>query len=222
MNDHQPPAARSGASADRIVRHALTDRLLHWLIAASVIVLLATAFLPVLGIDFDWVDIHWITGWCLIALVVVHTVRALFWQDLWSVWFDRADLADAWAIVRATFRRGEAVETRSGKYSFAQKFIHFAFTCVVLAALVTGGFMMVKVDTPWWDRNPYWLSDPTWGVVYVVHGLAAMVLITMIMAHVYFALRPEKWLFLRSMIRGWISRSEYLKHHDPNRWRVDQ
>jgi formate dehydrogenase subunit gamma len=66
------------------------------------------------------------------------------------------------------------------------------------------------------------LPDATWGVVYVLHGLAALLLITMVMTHVYFALRPEKRLFTRSMIKGWITRAEYVEHHDPERWRVNR
>ena len=47
-------------------------------------------------------------------------------------------------------------------------------------------------------------------------------LITMVMLHVYFALRPEKLKFTRAMIRGWITRREFDEHHDPNRWQVDR
>ncbi len=80
--------------------------------------------------------------------------------------------------------------------------------------------MMAKVDTPWWDRNPYVLADSTWGIIYVTHGAGSVALITLIMAHLYFAVRPEKrWLTL-SMIFGWISRENYLRHHDPKRWPV--
>jgi hypothetical protein len=41
----------------------------------------------------------------------------------------------------------------------------------------------------------------------------------MVMIHAYFALRPEKRMFLRSMWAGWITRQEYLGNHDPDRWR---
>ena len=81
--------------------------------------------------------------------------------------------------------------------------------------------MLAKIDSPWWERNPYWLEEWTWGVVYVLHDLSALMLVTMIMAHIYFALRPEKLHFTRSMILGWITRAEYKKHHDPNQWRAD-
>lgn len=96
--------------------------------------------------------------------------------------------------------------------------IHHTFAVVVLTSIVSGLLMMVKIDTPLWERNPYWLSSKTWGVIYVVHDLASMALVTMIMMHVYFAIRPEKRLYLRSMFLGWITREEYLSHHDPERW----
>jgi hypothetical protein len=44
--------------------------------------------------------------------------------------------------------------------------------------------MLLKIDTPLWRRNPYWFSDQTWGVVYTVHDLCAMSVITLLMAHV--------------------------------------
>ena len=90
---------------------------------------------------------------------------------------------------------------------------------LVLITIVTGLLMMVKVDTPLWERNPYWLSDDTWGIIYIFHGLSALGLITMIMIHVYFALRPEKLMYTRAMIKGWLTNEEFMTHHDPGKWR---
>ena len=45
-------------------------------------------------------------------------------------------------------------------------------------------------------------------------------MITLIMVHVYFGIRPEKMWMTRSMFHGWISREDYLRHHDPQRWPV--
>lgn len=215
-------AGRKVASG-RIVRHALADRIFHWVTAASVLVLLGTAFLPIVGVEFGWVTIHWITGVVLTVAVLFHVVRASFWQPLRVVWIGRADLRDAAAIVRRTFGgRDAAPAPKPGKYSFAQKVIHHAFAVVVLTTVVTGLLMLLRIDTPWWERNPYVLSDETWGIIYVLHGLGALFLITMVMTHIYFALRPEKLLFTRSMILGWITREEFAEHHDPNRWQVDR
>jgi hypothetical protein len=47
-----------------------------------------------------------------------------------------------------------------------------------------------------------------------------MVTVTLLMVHVYFALRPEKLWLTRSMIVGWITPEEYADQHDPERWTV--
>ena len=211
----------SSATADRIVRHAPADRLLHWIMAACVLTLLGTAFLPIVGVEFGWVTIHWVTGLVLGVAVILHFVRVLVRGTWGKMWIGRADFADMFDVVGSTLRH--ALPTRRpGKYSMAQKLIHHAFTLVVLTTLVTGSLMLLRIDTPWWRRNPYLLPDATWGIVYVLHGLAALMLVTMVMLHVYFALRPEKLKFTRAMIRGWITRREYDEHHDPKRWQVDR
>ena len=130
-----------------------------------------------------------------------------------------ADLRGAWRATLRTFGK-PAVVPKPGKYLLLQKLYHHAIALVLLTTLGTGLVMMVKVDTPFWTRDPYWLSDDTWGVIYVLHGLAALTTITLIMAHVYFALRPEKLWQTRSMILGWITGAEYAAQHDPARWRV--
>jgi cytochrome b subunit of formate dehydrogenase len=217
-------AANTGATtaAGKVVRHVGVDRLFHWLSAACVLILLATAFLPILGVEFGWVTIHWMTGLVLMAAVLFHIVRVLFWRGLRSMWMGSADVRDVVAVVTATLRRDASGLPKPGKYSVAQKFIHHAFAVVVLTTSITGSLMLARIDTPWWQRNPYLLADATWGIVYVLHGLGALLLITMVMMHVYFALRPEKLKFTRAMIRGWITRREFDEHHDPQRWQVDR
>ncbi len=101
-----------------------------------------------------------------------------------------------------------------------QKLYHHLAAAVVLVAVVTGLIMLAKIDSPFWERNPYWVSDGTWGVIYVAHGLAALSSITLVIAHVYFAFRPEKRWLTRSMVRGWITRAEYLEQHDAERWNI--
>lgn len=207
---------------DKIVRHAGPDRLIHWIIAGCALVLLATAFLPILGIEFAWVVIHWWTGVVLIVAVVAHIARSLIAKRLALVWIGARDLRDAWQIAKMNLRRANGPLPKSGKYSFAQKLIHLAFAVVILAVSASGAMLMVKVDTPFWERNPYWLSDEAWGAVNVVHGLSALLLITMVMTHVYFALRPEKLMYLRAMLLGWITRGEFDRIHDPQRWQVKE
>jgi len=190
---------------------------LHWIIAVCVLTLMGTALLPILGIKFSWVSPHWITGLALTAAVLVHLLRSLEWSRLKRMWLGPRDIRDALATLAWFFRLRPSAPL-PGKYSPAQKLIHLAFAVLVLAAIVTGLLMMVKVETPLWKRDPYLFSAATWGVIYVVHGAAAMILISVIMLHVYFALRPEKRFYLRSMIQGWISRDMFEKNHNPDRW----
>ena len=216
-----PDATADGTAGRRVPRHALVDRVFHWVMAAAMFTLLATGFLPILGVEFAWVTIHWIAGLVLTAAVLFHIVRATFWQQLGSMWVGLRDLRDAWEYLRWNLRISGAAYPLPGKYSLAQKLYHHVVTVFVLVAIVTGLLMMVRIDTPFWERDPYWLDGETWGIVYVVHGFSALCFITLILLHIYFAVRPEKLMYLRSMLRGWITRTELEQQHDPGRWVVD-
>jgi cytochrome b subunit of formate dehydrogenase len=196
----------ASTGSGRVQRHKLVDRAYHWLMAAAMLILLVTAFLPILGIKFEWVGIHWVTGLVLTVLVLFHIIRACFFQNFWAMMIDSTDL--------------KAPLAKPGKYDLAQKLYHLAISVLGLAAIATGLLMWRKVDTPFWQRDPYWLSTESWGVVYALHGLAGMALVTMIIIHVYFALRPDEWHLTRSMLKGWITRKEYQDHHDPKRWQA--
>src|SRR5205807_9490443 len=107
---------------------------------------------------------------------------------------------------------------RFAKYPRQNKLSHGAIVAAGLSALLTGVFMMSRVRTIFFPRNPYLFSDMTWGLMYVLHGLAGVGLIALIMVHVYFALRPEKLVITKAMITGNLDRDHYLEHHDPERW----
>ena len=80
--------------------------------------------------------------------------------------------------------------------------------------------MMFRVRTGIFPRNPYLFGDMTWGLMYVLHGLAGVGLIALVMVHIYFAVRPEKFVITKSMIFGSLPKEYYLEHHDPERWVV--
>ena len=90
-------ASAIGASRARAGRrHRLVDRLYHWAMAACVLTLMGTAFLPIIGIKFEWLTIHWTTGLVLTALVLFHIVRATIWQHLSRMMIDLADIGNGW------------------------------------------------------------------------------------------------------------------------------
>lgn len=209
------------SAQERLIRHQLADRGLHWVIAISVLTLLITSFFPILGLKFAWVKLHWIAGLTLTVAVLLHIIRVLIRQNLRLMCLEVLDLRNAWRLARQMLSLKDAESYKPGKYPLPQKLFHHASTVVILAAIVTGLLMMVRVDTPFWQRDPYWLSDQTWGLIYVLHGLASMTMVTFIMIHVYFAVRPDNLWITRSMIFGWITRKNYLSKHDPKRWPVE-
>ena len=75
---------------EHVPRHSLTARAFHWIMAASMFTLLFTAFLPRVGVQFDWVTYHWIAGAVLTASVVFHIFHASFFMDFWSIWPDKS------------------------------------------------------------------------------------------------------------------------------------
>ena len=98
-------SASAQAVPERVRRHRLVDRLYHWAMAACVLTLMATAFLPIIGIKFEWLTIHWTTGLVLTALVLFHIVRATIWQHLSRMMIDLADIGNGWRELHAPVRR---------------------------------------------------------------------------------------------------------------------
>ena len=194
------------ADSNLVTRHAPIDRVFHWITALAVLLLLASAFLPIVGLKFSWVPLHWITGVVLTAAVLFHLVRASFFQRLRCMWIRVKDFRDV------------ADGRRAAKYTLAQKLMHAAMGIAVMVVTATGVVMLAKVDTPFWKRNPYLLEADTWGWVYVLHGASALLILTLTMAHIYFSLLPEKRAYLRAMIGGQMTREEAAAFHDPKRW----
>lgn len=216
-----PSTAETLDLPPRIPRHSLAARLFHWIMAAAMFVLLFTAFLPKVGIQFNWVTYHWIAGTVLTISILFHIVHATFYLDFWSIWPDRSDLEDAWKRFQRFIGKRAESPRKFAKYPLENKLYHGVVMLSGLAVIVTGVCMMFRVRTVFFPRNPYLFSDMTWGMMYVFHGLAGVGLITLTIVHVYFAVRPDKLPITASMIVGSMSREFYLKEHDPKRWVIE-
>jgi cytochrome b subunit of formate dehydrogenase len=215
--DVPPQTARINVPA-KVPRHSMAARLFHWIMAAAMFALLITAFLPRVGFPFAWVTYHWIAGLVLTASILFHIIHASFWLDFWSIWPDKADVEDASRRMQRFMGKPAPPPRRFAKYPLENKMYHGVIVLAGLAVTLTGFFMMFRVRTPFFTRNPYIFGDMTWGLMYVLHGLAGVGLIALIMVHVYFAVRPEKFEITKSMVFGTMSREHYLQHHDPTRW----
>lgn len=224
--EEAPQDSRQAAAAarvpERVARHSFGARAFHWVMAAAMFVLLITAFLPKVGVEFAWVELHWIAGVVLTISVLYHIIHATFVLDFWSIWPDKQDIEDASKRFRRALGKPAPPPKKFGKYPLENKLFHLTVLFAGLAVILTGIFMMFRVRTPFFTRNPYLFGDMTWGVMYVLHGLAGVGFVALIMAHIYFAVRPEKFFLTKSMVVGWISRGKYLEHHDPERWPLEE
>jgi cytochrome b subunit of formate dehydrogenase len=206
---------------ERVPRHSLAARLFHWIMAASMLTLLVTAFLPKVGVQFSWVTYHWIAGLVLTASIIFHIIHASFFNDFWAIWPDKEDVQDASRRLKRFMGQDAPAPRRFAKYPLENKMYHSVIVLTGLAAILTGVFMIFRVRTGIFPRNPYLFGDMTWGLMYVLHGLAGVGLIALVMVHIYFALRPEKFVITKSMVFGDLPKEYYLEHHDPERWAVN-
>ncbi len=200
-----------------IMRHSFVSRVFHWVMAFSMLALLFTAFLPIVGVRFAWVYWHWMAGILLTASVMFHIVHATLVLDFWSIWVGPKDIPE----FKAEMLREVGIDApgpKSGKYPLGNRLYHLAVLVAGLAVIASGILMMWRVRTGIVERNPYILTDATWGITYVVHGLMGVGFVGLVIAHIYFALRPEKLWVTKAMIFGTITRRQYLEHHDPERW----
>jgi formate dehydrogenase subunit gamma len=187
---------------DRILRHAGIDRLFHWLMAAIMVVLLVTSLLPVIGVHFAWYTIHWVAGLLLTVIIVLHIVRALFWQR---------------PATMLALTGNDLSGKLAGKYTLPQKLMHLGWTVAVLVAIVTGLLLLRKAGVPFLVRDPYVRSLASWGFLTLLHDLAALLSVFLILVHVYFGILPEKRAYLRAMLRGRIARADLAAEHDLTR-----
>ncbi len=206
------------AIPERIPRHSLAARLFHWIMAISMFALLITAFLPKVGVQFDWVLYHWIAGLLLTVSILFHIFHSTFVLDFWSIWPDKTDIQDAMSRTLKFFGKPAPDPHRFAKYPLENKLYHLSVLIAGLTCIGTGLFMMKRVQTPIFTRNPYLFGDMTWGMMYLLHGLAGVGFIALILIHVYMGLRPEKLPITKSMVFGYMDRDFYLEEHDPDRW----
>ena len=214
-------AALAAKVPARVPRHSLAARAFHWIMAASMLTLLVTAFVPILGLKFAWVQIHWIAGIVLTISIIYHIIHASFWLDFWSIWLNKEDVMEATTRLKRAMGQSAPPPRKAAKYPWDNKMYHTAIVLAALAVVPTGLLMMKRVQTPFYVRNPYLFSDATWGLMYVLHGLSGIGLVGLTMAHIYFAIRPEKLWITKGMVFGDITREDFLKHHDPQRWVVE-
>ena len=186
--------------------------------------LLFTAFLPKVGVQFDWVTYHWIAGIVLTVSIIFHIIHASFWLDFWSIWPDRDRPARMRGEECARFMGKPAPPPRRfAKYPLENKLYHGVIIVRgSVASSCTGVFMMFRVRT---------IFLPAQSVSVQRHDVGPDVCAartgrrrTDRAGHGARLLRGSgrrSCAITKSMIFGWMNRDFYLKQHDPERWMVE-
>ena len=149
-----PPSATQLPA--RIPRHSLAARLFHWIMAASMFVLLFTAFLPKVGVQFDWVGLPLDRRHCSHRFPFSFTS---FTPP--SSWISGpsgriAPISKMHGIGLQRFLgKSPALPRKFAKYPLENKLYHGVVMLTGLAVIVTGVFMMSRVRTIFFPRNPY-------------------------------------------------------------------
>ena len=136
-----------------IERHTLMARLFHWVMAASMFVLLFSAFLPIVGVKFAWVQWHWIAGLVLTGSIIYHIIHATFFLDFWSIWVGPRDIPEIKAEMMRELGR-EVSAPKPAKYPMGNRLYHLAIVVVGLTAAISGIFMMSRVRTGRLHQKP--------------------------------------------------------------------
>jgi formate dehydrogenase subunit gamma len=134
----------------------------------------------------------------LMLLLLFHLYRVTFVQGLGEMIPGKDDIRETGRAVTGT----NADDLTEAKYDAFQKGFHLAAAITIIAVSVTGILMLFRIDTTFWRRDPSIMTDYNWGIVYVVHGAASLVLLFLIILHIYFALLPEHRDLLKAMLIG--------------------
>ena len=180
-------------TGDVVLRHKLPDRIFHWFMAVSILVLMGSAFFPMVGVRFSWLIWHWPAGIALTLSVIFHLWRVISVHRAADMLITTADIKEVLPPI------GQGPES---KFNLAQKSYHLGVATMVLVLCITGILMLAKIDTFLWGRNPSILSDANWGIVYVLHGLSSLVILFLTIVHIYFGLVPHHREYLTSIILG--------------------
>jgi formate dehydrogenase beta subunit/formate dehydrogenase gamma subunit len=197
-----PPAAPGTAE---VVRYSLTERLLHWTVAASFVYLMLTG-LGLFTRKLDWLLAvfgggqvvrawHPIVGCVFTGAVLLQFIK--WFRDLL---LDRADLRWLRRMRDYLAGRDDRVPP-SGRFNAGQKLLFWVQTLLAIALLASG--------IPVWFPEAFGRDLRLWAIV--IHSAAGVLAMLSLIVHVYMAVAVTRG-GLRAMVEGKVSR-EWADHH---------
>lgn len=169
---------------ERYLKHDLAERLLHWVMAVTVIMLILTGlYIRFPGIlPFDGMNsarsIHFISMYVLVFTTIAHIYHT-FKLEFKNEIFCPSDFKGLIEIIKYyTFLSDEL--PRFEKYNAIQKLSYHGVWILIIIQAVTGFAM-------YWPDKLMWLTSNLGGVMAlrILHNFVSYVFICFIMVHVY-------------------------------------
>ncbi len=206
--------------ADKILRHPIAVRLIHWTVALSGLILLFSGFgqLPmykrynIIKIPgLSWANnfettlvIHIIAAIFFSAAVVFHIVFHLRRKE-YAAWPKRGDVKESFVIIWSMIR-GKA-EPAHGKFLAEQRLAYAAMGINILVLLFTG---LIKT---WKNLGDIVLPETFLTVITLIHTAAAMMFLFLFLAHIGAFLIKANWPLFTTMFTGYVNREYAEERH---------
>jgi formate dehydrogenase subunit gamma len=194
---------------DEIIRHKLSSRVIHWIVAVTFFVCLFTG-MPIWTPVFGWMA-HLFGGltvcrqlhpWMGIAFFIAVAIEIIDWAA--DMRFEAGERG--WLGPKLfQYMRWEGEDPDVGKYNGGQKLFFWSMGLGALGLLLSGLMM-------WFPRSfPRLLME----FAYLIHDVTFIFFAVAVVFHIYLGTSAEPGTF-RSMTRGTVTRKWARLHHP--RW----
>ena len=194
---------------DEIVRHKLSSRVIHWIVAVAFFVCLFTG-MPIWTPVFGWMaylfggltvcrELH---PWAGLVFFVAVLIETIDWAA--DMMFEPQEKG-WWGPKLFQYLRWETEDEDVGKYNGGQKFFFWTMGLGALGLLLSGLMM-------WFPRSfPRVLMQ----FAFLIHDTTFILFAVAVVFHIYLGTSAEPGTF-RSMTRGTVTRKWARLHHP--RW----
>ena len=203
------------ASENKVLRHRVIVRIIHWTIAASVFVLIFSGFgqmplykrylltdiWPSTGDYWLLLKMHYVAAVVLTAAACWHAIYHLIRKDF-GLLPRRGDFKESVAIIKAMLTGKE--EPPADKY-LAEQRLAYVFIAASLALVIITG--LVKTA----KNHGVFIADGIQFAATHLHNLAAVLVVAGIVAHLGAFAIPANRRLLMSMVTGKVD-LEYARH----------
>jgi formate dehydrogenase subunit gamma len=195
---------------NEIVRHKLSSRVIHWMVAVSFVVCLLTG-MPIWTPIFGWMAqlfgglaaCRWLHPWSGIVFVGVSAV--MFFDWLPDMRLDPSERKGWWGPKLFHYLRWEVEDSDVGKYNGGQKLFFWSVALGALGVLATGLVLWFPLSFPQILRLASIL----------LHDITFILFAVAVVFPIYLGTSAEPGTF-RSMTRGTVTKKWARLHHP--RW----